>query len=287
MPLRIIALLACHNRKALTIRCLESYSRACHVAAIAPEAILLDDASTDGTGEAVTDGFDWVRIIHGDGSLHWNRAMHRAFDLALHEPGSPHYLFFLNDDVELFPDALTSLLQVEARILQQDSSPCLVVGSTLDQASGEWTYGGLAARSRLRRFAYVPVWHESEAIACQTMNGNAVLIPLALAREVGNLDPAFEHALGDIDYGLRVREKGFRIFAAPGHVGYCSCGSSARTFLDTGLALPKRWRHAIGKKGLPPRSWLRFTRRHGGIVWPLYFLWPYLRLLASGLWRGK
>lgn len=34
------------------------------------------------------------------------------------------------------------------------------------------------------------------------------------------------------------------------------------------------------RKGLPWRSWLIFTRRHTGVMWPLYFAWPYAKLLV-------
>jgi hypothetical protein len=40
----------------------------------------------------------------------------------------------------------------------------------------------------------------------------------------------------------------------------------------------------LGRKGLPVRSWLRFTRKHGGVLWPMYFVWPYAKLLLTG-WR--
>ena len=35
------------------------------------------------------------------------------------------------------------------------------------------------------------------------------------------------------------------------------------------------------RKGLPFRSWLHFTRRHGGLLWPLFFAWPYAKLPLS------
>jgi hypothetical protein len=42
----------------------------------------------------------------------------------------------------------------------------------------------------------------------------------------------------------------------------------------------------MGRKGLPVRSWWRFTRKHGGVLWPLYFTWPYAKLIATGLRRA-
>lgn len=40
------------------------------------------------------------------------------------------------------------------------------------------------------------------------MNGNCVFIPSEIVNAIGNLDPIFSHAMGDIDYGLRAQKKG-------------------------------------------------------------------------------
>jgi glycosyltransferase involved in cell wall biosynthesis len=69
--------------------------------------ILVDDGSTDGTSAAVLAEFSNVEILHGDGSLFWNRGMHWAFDHAL-KTGYDAYLW-LNDDTILFKDALINL----------------------------------------------------------------------------------------------------------------------------------------------------------------------------------
>jgi hypothetical protein len=66
---------------------------------------------------------------------------------------------------------------------------------------------------------------------------------------------------------------------APGFVGTCGKNSIRGTYLDQALSLSERWRRMLQPKGLPPRGWWVLTRRHGGPLWPVYFAWPYLRLL--------
>jgi GT2 family glycosyltransferase len=114
-----------------------------------------------------------------------------------------------------------------------------------------------------------------------------VLIPDAVARAVGNLDPLFEHAMGDTDYLLRVRRAGFAVFVAPGVVGYCSHNPVNGTFVDAELSFRQRWKMIMHRKGLPPRSWFHFTSRHGGMLWPIYFAWPYTRVMVDSLRRLK
>jgi GT2 family glycosyltransferase len=274
----VVAILTCYNRKAMTLACLAALKVAAVHARVKLRAILVDDASTDGTAAAVQETFPWVDVIAGSGSLYWNRCMHLGFARALRQPAD-HYLW-LNDDTLLLPDALRRLIDQCQSLQQAVGRPVIVVGATSD-ASGRVSYGGSVAQSRFRRFTYRPVWSDREPQVCDVMNGNCVLIPHDVASDVGNLDPAFEHAMGDTDYALRARRAGYRVYVAPGTVGRCSNNSAQGTFNDRSLPLARRWQLILGRKGLPLRSWLRFTRKHGGVLWPLYFAWPYAKLIAT------
>jgi GT2 family glycosyltransferase len=276
----VIAVLTCFNRKSLTLDCLASLKVSAERAGVKLHAIVVDDASTDGTACAVKECFDWVDVIAGSGALYWNRGMHLGFGRALQQQAD-HYLW-LNDDTVLLPDGLQRLLDQSSALQQAQGQPAILVGATADP-SGRVSYGGSVARSRLRRFSYRPVWSEHWPSACDVMNGNCVLIPRAVALRVGNLDPVFEHAMGDTDYALRARAAGYRLFVAAGLVGRCSNNSASGTFNDRSLPLARRWQLMLGRKGLPWRSWLRFTRKHGGAMWPLYFSWPYAKLIVTAL----
>jgi len=116
-----------------------------------------------------------------------------------------------------------------------------------------------------------------------TFDGNIVLVSAGAARALGNLDPAFEHAMGDTDYGLRAGRLGVECWLAPGTHGRCDDNPAVGTYADPALPWRTRWRLMLGRRGLPPRSWWRFTRRHAGLLWPAYLVWPYLRLAVAGL----
>jgi GT2 family glycosyltransferase len=103
----------------------------------------------------------------------------------------------------------------------------------------------------------------------------------SVACKVGNLDPTFEHAMGDTDYALRARRAGVRAYVAPGIAGYCSVNPLKGSYFDRSLPLHRRWQLIRSRKGLPVRSWLRFTRRHGGWLWPIYFAWPYAKVVLT------
>lgn len=275
----LVACLTSHNRCASTMACLRHLSVAAAKAGIRVRAVLADDGSTDGTASHVAEHFDWVTVVRGDGSLFWNRGMHLAMQHAI-EAGGHDPLLWLNDDTLLHEDALQRLLAASQTLQQQAGQPGIVVGATADAQTGRLTYSGCVVKSRWRAFAFNKVFSEHALVRCDTMNGNVVWLPREVVRRVGNLDPVFEHSMGDLDYGLRARRAGVPIAVAPGFAGTCSANPIAGSFMDHSLPLRRRWQLFINRKVLPPASWRHMTRKHGGLLWPLHFVWPYASFVA-------
>lgn len=278
-PARVCALLTTFNRREHTLACLQALEASGRAAAVRLDAIVVDDASRDGTPGGIASAFPWVRVVSGSGDLFWCRGMHRAFDEAL-RVGFDHYLW-LNDDTMLAEGAVKTLLECAALLERATGSPAIVVGSTADPDTGRHTYGGELRPYRLRPLRVQPILPAREAQRCDSMAGNIVLVPAAVAARVGNLDSAFEHAMGDTDYALRACRAGVGIWVAPGVLGACRANGIAGTYRDATLSLRQRWRLMQQRKGLPWRSWVHFVRRHGGVLWPIHFAWPYLRLVVG------
>jgi GT2 family glycosyltransferase/glycosyltransferase involved in cell wall biosynthesis len=277
-PATISALLTCHNRREHTLACLESL-RANAIPGITVDVHLVDDASNDGTAEAVAAAYPDVEITVGTGDLFWGGGMRLAFTRAA--PARPDYLLWLNDDVVLDHDALERLLATYATLCAARQPLSVVVGSTRDPETGATTYGGVRRTSRLRRMAFALVTPTDTPQPCDTMNGNVVLIPRSVYSVMGNIDEKFIHAGGDTDYGLRARSAGCQVFLAPGHVGTCSVNPRAGTFRDETLSRRERLRQVASPKGLPVAEWAALSRRHGGPLWPALVLSPYVRIMAG------
>lgn len=279
-PRRVAALLTCHNRKSKTLACLAALQAQALPGAAALDLILVDDGSTDGTSAAVRDAFPGATILPGDGSLFWNGGMRTAFGAALQR----RYDFYLwiNDDTLLYPHALAGLLNAFGGL---GDDRAILVGSVRHPETGALTYGGLVRSSRWHPFKYRRVPPAAAPRACEVMNGNCVLIPRAAAAATGNLDAGFTHAIGDFDYALRARRAGCSVWIAPGYAGTCARNAVEGTWGDRALPLRTRWAKLTGPKGLPPREWMRFARRHAGRLWPLYGSLPYLRVVLTSLAR--
>jgi GT2 family glycosyltransferase len=275
--IRIAVLMTCFNRKRMTLETLDSLFSQKYVEDLDMTVYLVDDGSRDGTGQAVALRFPQVCLLQGSGSLFWNGGMRKAFAKAL-ATGFDGYIWF-NDDTVLEKDALHRLVTCAADI-GDSSGSAIVVGSIRDPRTGERTYGGVKKRGSWLRLDFIPqLPDDSRAVPCDTMNGNFTLIPSTVAIRLGNLDGAFQHQLGDFDYGLRAMKAGIPIFIAPGYFGYCSDNSLSGTWRDSELPFRKRWRHLMSPKGAPPKEWLLYTSRHFGWRWPIYVASPYVRSL--------
>lgn len=284
--MRVAVLITCHNRKNKTLACLEALFKNSLPKGYSLEVYLVDDGSSDGTEQAVHEHYPQINLIKGNASLYWNGGMRVAFSAAL-EMDFDFYLW-LNDDTLLYPDTLFTLLKTEGEITSDKQLPAVVVGSTQDEQTGHTTYGGLHRISKWRPIKYQLVTPIDVAIPCDTMNGNCVLIPRAVARILGNLDNSFVHSIGDIDYGLRARMAGFQVIVMPGYAGLCGRNAVKNTFDDISLSVRERLSRLNGKKGLPLHAWYVFTKRHCGAFWMVFWLWPYLKIvLSQDVWLRK
>jgi len=279
----IATIITCHNRKAKTLACLDSLFNNTLPEECSLKVFLVDDGSTDGTEHAVRESYPQVHVIKGDGSLFWNGGMRVAFSKAM-EINADYYLW-LNDDTMLYPDAVARLLAMADQQLRTHNKDAIVVGSTQSEIGGPITYGGVRRTSLWRPLKFSLISPGSQEIQCYTMNGNCVLIPQIVARVVGNLDPAFTHTMGDMDYGLRATKAGFAILLIPGYAGTCSANIQAKKWMDTKLSFWQRFRKLKQVKGLPPKEWFVFTMRHGSWAGPIYWVWPYVKVIVSGLYR--
>ena len=274
-PMRTAALLTSFNRRTTTLASLERLmGQRCNFNL---SIFLVDDNSSDGTADAVEANLPEVRLIRGNGDLFWCGGMRAAFGAALREDFD--FYLWLNDDTILDPDALDRLFAAYAAV---EDEKAIIVGSTQDPETGELTYGGVVRTSRLHPLKFRIIEPADHPLPCDTVNGNFVLIPRAVAAVTGNMSE-FRHSMADYDYGLRARAAGCSIYVAPGTLGKCSRNSDLGTFRDGNRPLSKRWEQLLSKKGLPPRDYLRYSRRHAGLLWPMYWAMPYVRVIFSSI----
>lgn len=275
---KIAVILTCFNRKQKTIDCLDAVFAQSAFNDVAIDFFITDDGSKDGTREALLLRFPNIRLLKGNGSLYWNGGMRLAWAEAFKEKYD--FFLWLNDDTFLYPDTLRRMLDTHAKCMRETGRAGIVVGSTHDE-TGQTSYGGELQKSRLRPLTLIKIDPNEDVQQCDTFNGNCVLVSREAAQILGNLDAGFAHAMGDTDYGLRAKRAGIPMWVMPFYAGRCvNDNHIAGSFSDRTLPVSERLKKVMSPKGLPWRSWMIVCRRHTGILWPIYWAWPYFKILV-------
>ena len=272
----ISVLITCHNRKEKTLQCLNAlFNQKGLSESYLIDVFLVDDGCTDGTPEAIRLDFPQVTIIQGDGNLYWNRGMHLAWKTAAEFKDFDYYLW-LNDDTFLFKNGLEILLN-------EVFAKSIVCGVTRASTNGNVTYGGISNKNHK---LLIPNGSYQNADYC---NGNCVLIPSYVYKKLGNLDPIFQHALGDFDYSMRARKKGVDIKVAPEFVGLCESHENTPKWRSNSLNVLNRLKNLYTPiSGCYPPEFFVFDKRHYGIFPAcLHFFSIHLRSICPKLWSNS
>ncbi|WP_445631781.1 glycosyltransferase family 2 protein [Nostoc sp. DSM 114167] len=271
----IAVIMTCYNRRNTTLACLNALYQQKNCC----DVYLTDDGSSDGTTEAVKAEYPEVQILQGNGNLFWVGGMRLAFSEAIKYQYD--YYLWLNDDTFLEANAVSKLLQVHQNLTELGYRDSIVVGSTKDSITGKATYGGAVKSKKWYSNKFEFLEPSSVIQQCDAMYGNCVLIPKSVAAKVGNIDTAFVHSLGDLDYALRARKLGCKIWVAPGYIGTCTKNSIRNSWADTNLNLLERLKKVLQIKAFPLKSWTIFCSRHSGPFWILYWFLPYIRAIIG------
>jgi len=270
---RIAVLMTCHDRRDKTVACLRHLFSQDGVDDVALSVFLVDDGCTDGTSIAVRSEFPSVMIIPGNGELFWNRGMRLAWNVAAEHEHD--YYLWLNDDTFLFDNALAIIMQADREI---SDNRHIVIGATCSvDDRAQTTYSGRVTRGRV-----IPP--NGCVQECEEFNGNCVLIPAVVYREMGNLDPFFRHSFGDIEYGLRARRAGVSCWVAPQHIGCCEKNTKPSRWADPDVPLRQRLAYFYSPLGLPPSEMFYLNRKFNGLTVAVrVFIVNHLRCLCPQL----
>ena len=276
--MNIVALTTCYNRKELTLRALSSLFAQTLPAGFHIEVWLVDDGSSDGTGAAVRSFFPSVAVLDGTGDLYWAGGMRFGWDRIV-KNCSVDYLLVFNDDISLYPSAVSRLLATANDLHASGCDAFAVAGAFNDHVLGAVAYGGVVRNSCWHPLRFRKLTPGGTGQECDTLNMNLALISKGALRQIGFLSPEFTHAKADYDFGLRLRAAGGRIVLAPGYMGECSRRELSNIPHGGSLSFSfaERWRRLTSVKMQPPRQRAVYCRRHAGIFWPMFWVLPYVR----------
>lgn len=224
---------------------------------------LVDDNSIDGTPEMVKKCFPQVKLISGNGNLYWSRGMRRAWMEAMKE--NHEYYLWLNDDVEIYDGFFEELLWCLKYIDENG-----IVSGLIEDSSLNIIYGGSTKEKELIKASEFPR-------DIYFMNGNVVLVPNKIISQVGIIDSVFHHDLGDVDYGLRVLKKGYKVVTTRFPIGRGMANPVSRV-RKSKTTIYQRFKHLYSPLGSPPHINFYFRFKHFGILNAFTYV-VYLHLL--------
>lgn len=259
----VAAVVLSWNRREDTLACLRSLA----AADPAPDVVVVDNASSDGTAEAVRRAFPWIHLIENPSNLGFAEGNDVGIRHALAH-GADHVLV-LNNDTEVDPAFLAPLLDEASRrpdagalspkiLFAEPPDLIWFAGAEYDPHSG---YNG-----RQRGYREHDDGSFDTVVETGRVCGAAMLVPRTVLEKVGVFDPELFAYSEDTDWSLRAREAGYRHYVVPASrvwhkVSAASGGESSPTALyyDVRNALVVAERHA-------PLGALGTWRRRGVVL---------------------
>lgn len=219
---RLTVVVPTHDTRSLTLACVESLLASQTPQARQIEVLLLDDASQDGTAEAVRSRFATVRVLRNEHPQGFTRSANRGLTAAKGE-----ILLLLNSDTEIEPGAWGTLEETF-----RQNRRLGIVGAALRYPDGKPQWSGGANPSLLWLFALAsglpalvaripgaralrPVRGASGA-PVEWVTGAAMAFRREVWDEVGPFDESFRFYCQDLDFCARARASGWEVAVAPG-----------------------------------------------------------------------
>lgn len=211
-PLRIATIILNWNRKDDTLRCLESLRHSTY-----PENDLyvVDNASTDGSVEAVRTLFPEARLIVNADNLGYAEGNNVAIRLALDLEYDA--VLLLNNDTVVAPDAVSRLAEslsadrrvgVVSPVMYFLARPELIwsAGGTVD-----WKRGSVASTYYSALAGDLP----ASDFEVDHVSGCCMLVRADAIRDAGPLDPRFFMYFEETEWCVRLGRAGYRILVNP------------------------------------------------------------------------
>jgi len=201
------------NGREYLLACLDAIERT-HPTGVEHEILVLDNASSDGSAEAVQARGGEIHLI----ALQ-QRAGKAENDSTLMREARGRYCLLLNEDSELRPGAAEALLVA----LDGDPKAAAATGQLLDSTGAPvacaWRFPGVSTALASVLFLHRWLIVQSKGNSTRRVDwgqSSALLVRREAAAEVGYMDPAFFVYYDECDFAKRLTDAGWHSLFVPG-----------------------------------------------------------------------
>jgi N-acetylglucosaminyl-diphospho-decaprenol L-rhamnosyltransferase len=206
------------NGRELLLTCLEAIGRT-HAPQIEHETLVLDNASDDGSREAVARRFPEVRVIARD-----RRAGLAENNSLLLREARGRFCLLLNEDSEILEGGAQALLEALNADPEAAAAGAQLLDPSREPIPCAWRLPGLG--TALAQALFLHRWLVTQDAGTSARDGGqvrevgwvqsaAMLVRHSAAEEVGYLDPDFFVYSEEVDFQKRMRDAGWRILHVP------------------------------------------------------------------------
>jgi GT2 family glycosyltransferase len=195
------------------LACLAAIERT-HPAGVTRELLVLDNASQDGSAEAVRELDSDLRLIELE-----RRTGKAENDSMLLREARGRYCLLLNEDSELEPGAVAALIAALDADPRAAAASAQLLDSERRPVPCAWRFPGVgtALAGALFLHRWLTVQSKGDAVrSVDWAQSSALMVRREAAREVGFLDPQFFVYYDECDFERRLHNAGWRILFAPG-----------------------------------------------------------------------
>jgi hypothetical protein len=200
------------NGRELLLACLDAIERT-HPGDLEREVLVLDNASDDGSADAVRARGGGIRLIALE-----RRAGKGENDSTLMREAGGRYCLLLNEDSELRPGAAAALVEA----LESDPGAAAAGAQLLDSAGRPvpcaWRFPGVGTAAVGALFLHRWLTVQSRGARTRTVDwaqSSALLVRREAAAEIGYMDPDFFVYYDECDFCRRLGEAGWRTLYVP------------------------------------------------------------------------
>jgi N-acetylglucosaminyl-diphospho-decaprenol L-rhamnosyltransferase len=263
-------------------RCLASLES--HRGNVGIDAVVIDNASVDGSHTRAIAAHPWVRLIENRENVY----LSPAWNQGIRETEAP-YILLLNPDTEWWAGTLADYVAVARahprvgivgpmiRNLDGTVYPSGRPLPSVVDAVGHGFLGPFLPRNRFSRRYHMEGWDRSTEREVDWVSGACMLLPRKVFDEVGMLDEAFLLYGEELDLATRLRDAGWSVLYTP----------DVEILHALGVSIGRSRRMSV----MHSTSIYRYYRKHRAAGWrklTLPLAWAALRARAEIVWlRGR